>query len=308
MPHSGDSLSHLIPALPGLIWALPFAGTFRLARRSPDVRDFPVADPVPVSVIIPARNETATIDHLLDTVLTSRHQPLEVIVVDDRSTDDTAAKVTARLHSDPRLQLIHGADLPSGWLGKPWACAQGASNATGSILVFTDAEGAPYHLTEATRGKVALVFFGYTNCPDICPVHLANIAAVLGKLPDEVQRDVTVIFITTDPARDSLPRLRQWVRQFDRRFVGLTGPDSVIVAAERALGVIPAVADSSRANREYLVQHAGQVIVADGTAEAARRLERVLTNDPAMGVFRHVDAGYELAQRCAGERGVDVPM
>jgi urocanate hydratase len=55
-------------------------------------------------------------------------------------------------------------------------------------------------------------------------------------------------------------------------------------------------------------QHAGQVIVADGTPEAAARLERVLTNDPAMGVFRHVDAGYEDAKRCAQERGVDVPM
>ena len=55
-------------------------------------------------------------------------------------------------------------------------------------------------------------------------------------------------------------------------------------------------------------QHAGQVIVADGTPEAARRLERVLTNDPAMGVFRHADAGYEDAQRCADEQRTDVPM
>ncbi|MEX2218026.1 MAG: urocanate hydratase [Phycisphaerales bacterium] len=55
-------------------------------------------------------------------------------------------------------------------------------------------------------------------------------------------------------------------------------------------------------------QHAGQVIVADGTAEAAARLERVLTNDPAMGVLRHADAGYEAARRCAAERGVDIPM
>jgi urocanate hydratase len=55
-------------------------------------------------------------------------------------------------------------------------------------------------------------------------------------------------------------------------------------------------------------QHAGQVIVADGTPAAARRLERVLTNDPAMGVFRHADAGYELAQQCADEKGVKVPM
>jgi len=55
-------------------------------------------------------------------------------------------------------------------------------------------------------------------------------------------------------------------------------------------------------------QHAGQVVVADGTPEAAGRLERVLTNDPAMGVFRHADAGYEEAQRCADEKGLNVPM
>ena len=55
-------------------------------------------------------------------------------------------------------------------------------------------------------------------------------------------------------------------------------------------------------------QHAGQVIVADGTPAADKRLARVLTNDPAMGVFRHADAGYEDAQRCARERGVKIPM
>ncbi len=55
-------------------------------------------------------------------------------------------------------------------------------------------------------------------------------------------------------------------------------------------------------------QHAGQVIVADGTRDAAARIERVLTNDPAMGVFRHADAGYDSAKRCARQRGVDIPM
>ncbi len=55
-------------------------------------------------------------------------------------------------------------------------------------------------------------------------------------------------------------------------------------------------------------QHAGQVIVADGTPEAAKRLKRVLTNDPMMGVFRHADAGYELAQGCADRLGVPIPM
>ncbi len=55
-------------------------------------------------------------------------------------------------------------------------------------------------------------------------------------------------------------------------------------------------------------QHAGQVVVADGTAEASERVKRVLTNDPMMGVFRHADAGYETADRCATERHVDIPM
>jgi urocanate hydratase len=54
--------------------------------------------------------------------------------------------------------------------------------------------------------------------------------------------------------------------------------------------------------------HAGQVIVADGTSEAARRLERVLTNDPGTGVMRHADAGYEEARECAKEHGLKLPM
>jgi urocanate hydratase len=55
-------------------------------------------------------------------------------------------------------------------------------------------------------------------------------------------------------------------------------------------------------------QHAGQVVVADGTPEAAARIKRVLTNDPAMGVFRHADAGYEEAIACAKQRSADIPM
>jgi urocanate hydratase len=55
-------------------------------------------------------------------------------------------------------------------------------------------------------------------------------------------------------------------------------------------------------------QHAGQVIVADGSDDAAVRIERVLTNDPMMGVFRHADAGYELARQCARQESVPIPM
>lgn len=138
--HNGDLLETLFSALPGLIWALPLAAFHRLTRQSPDVRDYPTGSAVPVSLIVPARNESATIESLLDTVLASRHQPLEVIVVDDRSTDDTAARVGARAALDSRLRLIAGQELPPGWLGKPWACHQGAAAASGTVLIFTDAD------------------------------------------------------------------------------------------------------------------------------------------------------------------------
>lgn len=152
---------------------------------------------------------------------------------------------------------------PSGFIG-----AEVARPSPVPGVVLTTADGQPYHLADSTRGRVTLVFFGYTNCPDICPVHLANLAAVLEKLPDEIDRNVDVLFITTDPARDSLPRIREWVRQFDREFIGLGGSDSAIVAAQRGFGVLPAVKDTTGTAEDYLVGHAAQVIAVtrDGMA------------------------------------------
>jgi protein SCO1/2 len=151
---------------------------------------------------------------------------------------------------------------PEGWHG-----ADVATPFAMPAITLTDSDGDPWPLADSTRGKVALVFFGYTSCPDICPVHLANIAAVLDKLDDAVQRDIVTIFITTDPARDSLPRLRQWVKQFHPRFVGLTGTAEELAAAQRAFGVAEA-AQVAVPDREYLVQHAGQVIAFDRSGQA----------------------------------------
>jgi chlorobactene glucosyltransferase len=91
-------------------------------------------------VIVPARNEARTIEPMLRSVLASTYRPFEVLVVDDRSADATAAIVARVAAADPRLRLIPGAPLPDGWYGKPWACAQGAERATGELLLFTDAD------------------------------------------------------------------------------------------------------------------------------------------------------------------------
>jgi chlorobactene glucosyltransferase len=77
---------------------------------------------------------------VIRSVLSSTYPDLELIVVDDRSTDDTGARVEQLARTDRRLQLVTGADLPPGWYGKPWACQQGYQAATGDVLVFTDAD------------------------------------------------------------------------------------------------------------------------------------------------------------------------
>jgi chlorobactene glucosyltransferase len=127
----------LLPALP---WLAPFAGLFRLANNRPNLSDVPPVDGPPVSVVIPARNEAATIETAVRSVLASSYPRLDLIVVDDRSTDETAAIVERLGTGDVRLRLLRGAPLPEGWYGKSWACAQGAGAATHALLLFTDAD------------------------------------------------------------------------------------------------------------------------------------------------------------------------
>jgi len=131
------SWPELLPALP---WLVPFAVIPRLAKLRPNLSDSPTASDGLVSVIIPARNERAVIETVVTSVLASAYRPIEVLVVDDRSTDDTAARVGELARRDPRLRLIAGEELPPGWYGKPWACLQGYRAARGDLLLFTDAD------------------------------------------------------------------------------------------------------------------------------------------------------------------------
>jgi chlorobactene glucosyltransferase len=98
------------------------------------------ADLPSLSIIVPARDEERSIEACVRSLVAQRDLEAEVIVVDDGSTDGTAA-ILARLAVEfPRLQVITGDPLPAGWVGKPWACAQGARRARGAWLLFTDAD------------------------------------------------------------------------------------------------------------------------------------------------------------------------
>jgi chlorobactene glucosyltransferase len=119
-------------------WLLPFLALPRLTSRRPNLSDAPLARGELVSVIVPARNEAATIRTLVASLLATDYDPVEILIVDDQSTDDTAALVNTV--TDPRLRLLRGKELPEGWYGKPWACYQGFREAKGSLLLFTDAD------------------------------------------------------------------------------------------------------------------------------------------------------------------------
>jgi chlorobactene glucosyltransferase len=109
----------------------------------PDPAD-PAGPPGPagplVSVLVPARNEAATIATCIEALLAQQHPALEVVVLDDRSDDGTADVVRAVAAGDPRVRVVDGAELPDGWTGKNWACHQLSQQARGEVLCFVDAD------------------------------------------------------------------------------------------------------------------------------------------------------------------------
>ncbi|MBZ5729332.1 MAG: SCO family protein [Acidobacteriia bacterium] len=103
--------------------------------------------------------------------------------------------------------------------------------------MLTNTDGARFDLGPATEGDVTLLFFGYTHCPDVCPLHMAHLASALKRLPAPVRDRIKLVFITTDTVRDDPKSLRAWLDHFDKRFIGLTGSEAEIAAAQSSAHV-----------------------------------------------------------------------
>lgn len=104
-------------------------------------------------------------------------------------------------------------------------------------LQLTDNHGKPFDLVKQTAGHPMLLFFGYTHCPDVCPTTMSDIALAKSKLPKAEQDELRVVFVSTDPERDTPARLTAWLGAMDKSFIGLTGDFSAIQAAARSVGV-----------------------------------------------------------------------
>ncbi len=132
---------HVLSASAAGLWTCALAVALGERRRAPDPRDGEALDDGPlVSVILPARNEARGVGAAVASHLAQRYRNLELIVVDDESTDGTAAEATRAARGDPRFVLVRGEPVPEGWVGKSWACGQGARRARGEWLLFSDAD------------------------------------------------------------------------------------------------------------------------------------------------------------------------
>ena len=131
-------------------------------------------------------------------------------------------------------------------------------------LTLTDTAGQPYNLAAATSGKVTLVYFGYTHCPDVCPINMALSAEALQRMSSSQRSAVTVVFVTTDPARDTPSVMRAWLDHFNANFVGLTGSPAQIQQAEQAVGMPLSYAEAAPPGTPgggYEIVHAGYTLV-----------------------------------------------
>lgn len=126
---------------------------------------------------------------------------------------------------------------------------------------LSQADGEPFRLNEQ-RGKIVLLFFGYTFCPDVCPTTLAELSQVMQKLGEQEKARVVVVFISVDPARDTPKRAQEYAQRFFPSFLGLSGTEAELQPIWSAYGVYREVQPTDSI-AGYLVAHSARIYLID---------------------------------------------
>ena len=181
-----------------------------------------------------------------------------------------------------------------GWLLNPWARGDGASEPHRSLDPAAPPSGGDFRLQSAAgtldlkdlRGRVVLIYFGYTWCPDICPTNLAFIASALKSLsPHELAR-VQVLFVSVDPGRDDVQRLARYTAYFHPQILGLTGTPAEIAAAARLYGAAYRRSEQADSAMGYTVDHSSYTYVVDPQGRLARTLDHATPPDRIAAAIR----------------------
>jgi protein SCO1/2 len=129
-----------------------------------------------------------------------------------------------------------------------------------SPIALADQDSAPFSI-DTHRGKVVLLFFGYTYCPNFCPTTMVEVQKVKNLLGDRAN-EVEVVFVTVDPQRDTPARLKEYLEFFDPAFIGLSGSEDQIDAVKMQYGVFGQM-QAPDASGGYLVDHSTSLYAID---------------------------------------------
>lgn len=132
---------------------------------------------------------------------------------------------------------------------------------------LTTTEGEDFSLADP-GARLSLVFFGFTNCPDVCPLVMSTIASALTRLDEAEREQVQLVFVTTDPARDDERAIRTYLDGYDPTGVGLTGELQDVVALAESVGIFVADAEELASGGYDLGSHGSQVLAVDGNGES----------------------------------------
>jgi protein SCO1 len=177
------------------------------------------------------------------------------------------------------LALALTTSLLSGCNGQPQWHETDLTGAMPALdFTMTRAEDGKTVTADDFKGKVVLLYFGYTFCPDICPTTLLNLASALKNLGDKA-KDVRVLFVTVDPDRDTLAVLKDYANAFGPQVVGLRGdPDQLAALAKRyrvSYSVTPASGD-----QPYTVAHSSAIYVFDQAGKVRLLISSMATDKP----------------------------
>lgn len=148
-------------------------------------------------------------------------------------------------------------------------------------VALTDSTGRKYALRTGSDKPVVVVFFGYTNCPDICKTTLSDLASALNRVSPETRGKIQVLLITTDPARDNPEVLKTYLARFDPTFIGLTGSLDEIKKIAASMGVV-IEGTTKTPDGGYEVTHSTQVVGFD----QARKGRLVWTQGTSIGTYK----------------------
>ena len=213
-----------------------------------------------------------------------------------------------RVRSPRRTLLLVAASALAGlfgaWLVRAWLAGPGAVPATETAAVYDRPRALPDFALVAhdgtrfgraqLQGRYTFVFLGFTNCPDLCPTTLAELAAAQRLLADlPAGRQPAVVMISVDPARDTAAVLARYLAHFDARFIGVSGADAELAPLAAALGA--AYQKGAATDGSYAVDHTAAVFLVDPDAKLAAVF-------PAPQVARAVADDYRRIL-AAGTRG-----